>query len=706
MHRNGVSPTAGRGSMGKKKIKKPVKHKDEEFCRYGVAYISRLLEAFRKETDGVKKAGDIEYVHRMRVASRRLRASLPLFSECVPRRRYRAWVKEIGRITRALGRARDLDVQIEFLGSYLEGLRNEQEEGTANSTIPVHNTGVRAGEIPAGSPELPEPGTTEKSTRIWTRIRGAAAVIGSRVWHGTTEKRDPEHALVRNERRFQGRNSRKGVEVLLLRLKQERASVQPVVIKDLDLLEKKEVIREMEEVFGQFPEEWSEKEVKQEIYSDQLCMTAGKEISARLAQLLSYETSVYLPDAIKDHHSMRIEAKKLRYTMETFASLYGRDIKEPLKAVKNLQELLGELHDCDVWTGYLPRFLEQERERTIEYFGNDDFFGLIEPGIRELMADRHRRRDALYTDFVATWKDLHAKGVLQDLIRLITAPPGTPGMESAGRVVATDGAGVTRVAVIGNINGNLPLLEAILADARNRGADLVIGSGNLASGGAFPEETIEKARESEMVCILGQDDRSMLKSCPGKGRRKRAPDLKDFLFRWTVERLNDDQKKYLQLLPDERRLSLMGSKVLVTRWKILRKNLHLRGTGRDEQFARIGQGTGAQVVICSDIPQPFSRRAGGAWVISPGDAEFVSGDERRGSYTLIQTEPFDFFHIRIPYDVVREDVALRERMHPAAGYISDRMEQKGDLVVPGGAGPDEGRSAMGSPGPGMREKDE
>ncbi len=705
MHRNGVSPTAGRGIMAKKKNKKNRKQKDEEFCHYGITYTSRLLEAFRTEIEGVKKADDIEYIHQMRVASRRLRAALPLFSACLPPKRYRTWIKEIRRMTKALGRARDLDVQIEFLGSYLEGLRNE-EQGTGTGTVPVNNTGARAGEIQVRSPAIPGPAVNEKNTGIWSRIRGSVTSIGFRVWHGTVQQSEPEQALVPKKKRRQAADSRKGVEILLLRLKQERKRVQPVVIEDLGLLEKKDVIREMDEAFGRYTGKNTEKKVQQGIYSDQLFITAGKEISARLAGLLRYETSVYLPDAIEDHHAMRIEAKKLRYTMETFATLYGREIKEPQKAIKGLQELLGELHDCDVWSVYLPQFLGQERERIIEYFGNDDFFGLIEPGIRALMEDRHQRRETLYSDFVAAWKDLHAKGIFQDLIRTITAHSGTPGMDSAVKVVTTDGAAPAVVAVIGNINGNLPLLEAILADAGNRGADLVIGSGNLAAGGAFPEETIETAEKAGMICILGQDDRAMLKPSVEKARGNSAPGIQECIFRWTLERLNDDQKKYLRSLPSEQRLNLTGLDLLVTRWKILLKNLHLMGLAPDDQFARIGQGTGAQVVICSDIHQPFSRRAGGAWVISPGDAEFVSGDERRGSYTLIQTDPFDFFHIRIPYDVVREDVALRERMHPAAGYIDDRTEEKGDLVVPGGAGPDEERSAMVSQGPGMREKDE
>ncbi|MDD1693783.1 MAG: CHAD domain-containing protein, partial [Methanoregula sp.] len=84
-------------------------------CRFGMQRLPPLLDAFEKEIDGVRVAEDIEYIHRMRVASRRLRAALTLFRTCFPQKQNSRWMKEITGITRALGDARDTDVQIAFL---------------------------------------------------------------------------------------------------------------------------------------------------------------------------------------------------------------------------------------------------------------------------------------------------------------------------------------------------------------------------------------------------------------------------------------------------------------------------------------------------------------------------------------------------------------------------------------------------------------
>jgi CHAD domain-containing protein len=79
----------------------------------------RALCAHLKELTGQKKgvleAKDAERLHRMRVASRRMRTCLWLFKGLFPKKKYRTLQKQMRRLTRILGRARDLDTQLIFL---------------------------------------------------------------------------------------------------------------------------------------------------------------------------------------------------------------------------------------------------------------------------------------------------------------------------------------------------------------------------------------------------------------------------------------------------------------------------------------------------------------------------------------------------------------------------------------------------------------
>ena len=68
----------------------------------------------------LKKGEDTEYLHKMRVASRRIRAAMPLFKSCYQKKQFKNWLTEIKRVTTFLGEARDLDVQIIFLQDYIK----------------------------------------------------------------------------------------------------------------------------------------------------------------------------------------------------------------------------------------------------------------------------------------------------------------------------------------------------------------------------------------------------------------------------------------------------------------------------------------------------------------------------------------------------------------------------------------------------------
>jgi CHAD domain-containing protein len=59
---------------------------------------------------------DVEPLHDMRVATRRLRAAMEMFRPCFPRKRYRRAMKPLKALADALGERRDRDVAIAFLG--------------------------------------------------------------------------------------------------------------------------------------------------------------------------------------------------------------------------------------------------------------------------------------------------------------------------------------------------------------------------------------------------------------------------------------------------------------------------------------------------------------------------------------------------------------------------------------------------------------
>ena len=62
--------------------------------------------------EGAKDGTDIEFVHEMRVTSRRLRAAMDNFADCFPEKPFKKHYKRVKAITRTMGAVRDLDVLI------------------------------------------------------------------------------------------------------------------------------------------------------------------------------------------------------------------------------------------------------------------------------------------------------------------------------------------------------------------------------------------------------------------------------------------------------------------------------------------------------------------------------------------------------------------------------------------------------------------
>jgi CHAD domain-containing protein len=83
-----------------------------------MAVLRRHLSTLVAREPGTRLGDDIEELHDMRVASRRLRAALSLFADVLPTS-VSGLREELGWIAQALGAVRDLDVQLEQLDGWL-----------------------------------------------------------------------------------------------------------------------------------------------------------------------------------------------------------------------------------------------------------------------------------------------------------------------------------------------------------------------------------------------------------------------------------------------------------------------------------------------------------------------------------------------------------------------------------------------------------
>jgi CHAD domain-containing protein len=105
---------------------------EDSYGEAAAKIIAVRTEELAEHSRGVLDTGDIERVHDMRVATRRLRAALEVFEPCFPRKPYRQALREVKRIADGLGERRDRDVAIMSLSGFSEQMPAPDRRGVSS----------------------------------------------------------------------------------------------------------------------------------------------------------------------------------------------------------------------------------------------------------------------------------------------------------------------------------------------------------------------------------------------------------------------------------------------------------------------------------------------------------------------------------------------------------------------------------------------
>jgi CHAD domain-containing protein len=310
---------------------------DIPFGTAAVATLQRLAGQLMENLPGTLGGEDIEALHDMRVASRRLRAALRIFKPAFPKKPHLTVESKVKSITGALGTVRDSDVLIEFLQKYAI------ETGSDIRWLIDH----------------------EHCKRETARVAMTESLIG-----------------------VTGADFMDGISALLA-----SASLTSDEYMDASTVS--------------------------------FCMQAQEMALPRIEDLLDLSVAIGHPENAVGLHSMRIGAKRLRYTIEPFAPYWGRPLAEKITVVKSVQEYLGQIHDLDVWT---------ERLRT---YASEDIFAPHITELSKMISDLQASRADAYAQLFNLWEQLIATSFFDSLLAVLTDVPEKnltiPGGSDRGR---------------------------------------------------------------------------------------------------------------------------------------------------------------------------------------------------------------------------------------------------------------------------------
>jgi hypothetical protein len=162
---------------------------------------------------------------------------------------------------------------------------------------------------------------------------------------------------------------------------------------------------------------------------------AARIVRVRLDEVRSFGADALEPGNAEAQHDMRIAAKRLRYVLEVTEGCFASDATRARKAAKELQTLLGDIHDCDVM---LPRVESQVRRLQSEdarsVLLRADGSKELDPRLAEGAPNRRRygglgllaihlraRRALLFERFRDLWQSEASKGTWAALERSLDA---------------------------------------------------------------------------------------------------------------------------------------------------------------------------------------------------------------------------------------------------------------------------------------------
>ncbi|MDP2801767.1 MAG: metallophosphoesterase family protein [Phreatobacter sp.] len=173
-----------------------------------------------------------------------------------------------------------------------------------------------------------------------------------------------------------------------------------------------------------------------------------------------------------------------------------------------------------------------------------------------------------------------------------------------------------RLAIIADIHGNLPALEAVLSDIAARNADLTVNLGDCVSGPLWPAETAARLMALDLPTVRGNHDRWVSEG--------QVPYFSDRLAR---DQLDDAQLRWLAGLPMGLNLDCSGVIVRLFHASPADDNTYLmedKQGGRLVQSdpaaigARLGPAGEARLVLCGHSHLPRLLTLGGVTLLNPG----------------------------------------------------------------------------------------
>ena len=224
-----------------------------------------------------------------------------------------------------------------------------------------------------------------------------------------------------------------------------------------------------------------------------------------------------------------------------------------------------------------------------------------------------------------------------------------------------------RLAALYDIHGNLPALEAVLAEIRDLHVGRVIVGGDVLPG-PMPRETLDLLAGLDIPAqyILGNGEVAVLEATAGK-EPAQVPQQYRPIIHWNAQQLSAQHQHMMSSWPKTVSVDVAGiGEVLFCHGTPRDENEIFTRLAPEEQVAPIFGDVAARVVVCGHTHMQFDRMVGSMRVVNAGSVGMPFGEP--GAYWLLLGPGVELR--RTTYDLDRAAERIRGTSYPGAAEFA------------------------------------
>jgi putative phosphoesterase len=224
---------------------------------------------------------------------------------------------------------------------------------------------------------------------------------------------------------------------------------------------------------------------------------------------------------------------------------------------------------------------------------------------------------------------------------------------------------VERVAVITDVHGNLPALEAALAWIDREWIEATYCGGDLVGYGPRPNQVCELLAERAIPTIYGNYDWAIARDeedCGCAYRTERDREIGQLSVDWTLAATDRRSKDFMRELPFDLRFELGGKRVRLVHGSPRKVNEYLFEDKPAKTFERIAAGADCDVLVFGHTHKPWIREYGGVLFVNCGAVGKPKDGDPRACFSVLAAEGsgISVELARVTYPVAEVAAEIRE----------------------------------------------